>query len=151
MRTICRAARANRQRGAVLILSMVLLMVISLLGINSVTNTQLELRMAASFAANSELRQAANSVVVRAIDGDFAAPEAVDWQVETLPAGVDCAPGRWRSRRLGRSASQALDGRIVEAANFEIEAECASADGRSFRIVTGASYRADQRLVDGVE
>ena len=164
---------AARQHGAVLIVSLVMLLVVTLLGVSGMSNTSLELRMSASAAAVTELRQGAESVAALAID-QIEAERALgedneDWRTiergsdaaDLLPPQTPCAAAQWRVVSLEQSASGAarLSGADVESANFELQVECYELgdlngdsvldenDGPRARVVTGVTVTARSTLV----
>ena len=139
------ASYPRQQRGAALIVALVVLVIVTLLGISSMTTTQIESRGAATVAADNKLRQATDSLAYRlmstppsgvnpihlltnevlnydATDADWEKVDKARTDGRNWPLPDDCGSARWRVRKLHPDSG--APGNTEGYAYYEIEVEC---------------------------
>jgi Tfp pilus assembly protein PilX len=140
----------HRQGGAVLIISLVLLMVLTILAISTMRSASLGLLM----AGNNQYRQNAWQLAQAGIDsilraGDPALADSCDTAVATAPVTIDTLGGSYATTVCYRGESMTPGNSItrVPTFNYEVQAE-GSTEQRGARArlvqgfaVTGASGR----------
>jgi Tfp pilus assembly protein PilX len=140
----------HRQRGAVLIISLVLLMVLTILAISTMRTASLGLLM----AGNNQYRQNAWQLAQAGIDsilraGDPALTDSCDTAVADPPVTIDALGGSYTTTVCYRDESLTLGSSStrVPTLNYEVQAEGATEQrGARARLVqgfaiTGASGR----------
>jgi Tfp pilus assembly protein PilX len=140
----------HRQRGAVLIISLVLLMVLTILAISTMRTASLGLLM----AGNNQYRQNAWQLAQAGIDsilraGDPALTDSCDTAVADAPVVIDALGGSYTTTVCYRGESLTPGSSItrVPTFNYEVQAEGATEQrGARARLVqgfavTGASGR----------
>lgn len=140
----------HRQRGAVLIISLVLLMVLTILAISTMRTASLGLLM----AGNNQYRQNAWQLAQAGIDsvlraGDPALADSCDTAVADAPVTIDALGGSYTNTVCYRGESLTPGNSItrVPTFNYEVQAEGATEQrgARALLVqgfaVTGASGR----------
>jgi len=136
---------ARRQRGAVLVVAMILLVVLTLLGVSAMTTTRLEERMASNDQEINRAFQSAESGLSAAFNSDEA------WTLTgspgadvTIPGKVSGLSAQWSSSFIGWSPpppGSLFSATSFQAAHFDLASVGGSGDNRIQATVHGGAYQ----------
>ena len=139
------SALPHRERGAVLIVAMILLVVLTLLGVSAMNTSQLEERMASNSQESARSFESAESGLSMAFNTDSAwTLDGKTSPKETIPSDVAGLDVEWSSSFAGWSPpppGSLFSATKFRSANFDFASSGGSGNGNIVTTVHGGAYQ----------